>query len=326
MAIKKVRIKPPGYTDIIHPETDKDVVIGYKKASGVRFIVGTSTAGWTLEDCDYLCDGTADQVEIVAALNALPATGGEVVILDGTYSINASIIIPYDNVTIRGNGSATILKRMYNNSSATEGSTAGGVIYVNERDGCKIQDLQIDGNGNIQNHSNNISIRLRYTNNSAITNVISYNNNRGASISVTYSSNSIIASNICYSDTQNASGGIYIAYSSNIIVGNNIVHGLPGNGITLYYADYTLVTGNISNNNDSGIRLSGYSNYNTITGNTCIRGTGLATDYTENQYTINLVTSSNNYNLITNNSCMGKAVTSAGGTGNTLINNKFDAA
>ncbi len=26
MAIKKVRIKPPGYTDIVHPETSADVV------------------------------------------------------------------------------------------------------------------------------------------------------------------------------------------------------------------------------------------------------------------------------------------------------------
>ena len=29
-----------------------------------RFVVGTSTSGWTEKDCDYLCDGTADQVEI----------------------------------------------------------------------------------------------------------------------------------------------------------------------------------------------------------------------------------------------------------------------
>ena len=26
-----------------------------------RFVIGTSTAGWTAADCDYLCDGTADQ-------------------------------------------------------------------------------------------------------------------------------------------------------------------------------------------------------------------------------------------------------------------------
>ena len=44
-----------------------------------RFVVGTSTAGWTEADCDYLCDGTADEVEIKAAISALPSGGGEAV-------------------------------------------------------------------------------------------------------------------------------------------------------------------------------------------------------------------------------------------------------
>ena len=85
-----------------------------------RFVIGTSTAGWTAADCDYLCDGTADQTEINAAITALPATGGEVVILDGTYNITAKINVTKDNVSIRGNGNATILKRMFN-SSVKEG-------------------------------------------------------------------------------------------------------------------------------------------------------------------------------------------------------------
>ena len=39
-----------------------------------RFVIGTSTAGWTAADCDYLCDGVDDNTEIQAALTAL--TGG----------------------------------------------------------------------------------------------------------------------------------------------------------------------------------------------------------------------------------------------------------
>ena len=42
-----------------------------------RFTIGTTQNGWTAEDCDYLCDGTDDQEEIIQALNDLPATGGE---------------------------------------------------------------------------------------------------------------------------------------------------------------------------------------------------------------------------------------------------------
>ena len=49
-----------------------------------RFVVGTSTAGWTQADCDFLCDGTNDDVELQAAIDALPAGGGEIAILGGT--------------------------------------------------------------------------------------------------------------------------------------------------------------------------------------------------------------------------------------------------
>ena len=60
-------------------------------------------------------------------------------------------------------------------------------------------------------------------------------------------------------------------------------------------------------------------------GNTCIRGTGLSTDYTASQHTIQLNGNSNNYNLISNNNCMGKAVTNGGGTGNSVYGNKYDS-
>ena len=196
-------------------------VVAHKKTA--RFVIGTSTAGWTAADCDYLCDGTADQTEINAAITALPATGGEVVILDGTYNITAKINVAKNNVSIRGNGNATILKRMFNSS------VAEGVITLTSRSGCKIANLQVDGN------------KTSYTN--------GYNH------------------------------GIYLSSSSN----------------------------------------------NTVTGNTCIRGTGLTTDYTASQHTIQLSGTGNSYNLIAMNNCMGKAVTNGGGTGNTLVNNKFDA-
>ena len=105
-----------------------------------RFVVGTSTAGWTKKDCDYLCDGTDDQVEIQAAINALPSTGGEVVVLDGTYNIASSIAINKHNITITGNGSSTVLKKMWDS-----GSYAIPVLDAKMSNIC-IKYLQIDGN------------------------------------------------------------------------------------------------------------------------------------------------------------------------------------
>lgn len=69
-----------------------------------RFVVGTSTAGWTQADCDYLCDGTDDQEEINKACNV--SSYGEIVLLTGNYNITAPITIRNGN-TLRGNGVVT---------------------------------------------------------------------------------------------------------------------------------------------------------------------------------------------------------------------------
>ena len=54
---------------------------------------------------DYLCDGTADEVEINAAIAALPENGGEVRLLDGNVSSN--IVLSHDNVILSGQGKNT---------------------------------------------------------------------------------------------------------------------------------------------------------------------------------------------------------------------------
>lgn len=54
-----------------------------------RVTIGTSTAGWTLADCDYLCDGTDDQEELNAAIASVYAKGGgEIAVLGGEYNLS----------------------------------------------------------------------------------------------------------------------------------------------------------------------------------------------------------------------------------------------
>ena len=67
-----------------------------------RLVVGTTRSGWTDADCDYLCNGTDDQVKINAALAALPSSGGCVYILDGTYQITGNINMTKANTELRG--------------------------------------------------------------------------------------------------------------------------------------------------------------------------------------------------------------------------------
>lgn len=100
-----------------------------------RLTVGTSTAGWTTKDCDYLCDGEEDDVEINEAIAALPSSGGEVVLLDGTYYINDTITLNKMDSTLRGNGTSTYLLRMFD----------GGYLINATGYRCIVSDLYVDG-------------------------------------------------------------------------------------------------------------------------------------------------------------------------------------
>lgn len=79
-----------------------------------RLVVGSAADGWTATDCDYLCDGVDDQVELQAAIAALPESGGEIRLLDGSYHLSAQFILDKSDVTIRGTPGATKLFTAYN--------------------------------------------------------------------------------------------------------------------------------------------------------------------------------------------------------------------
>jgi parallel beta-helix repeat protein len=287
---------------LINIGTKADTIKDRKYAS---VVVGTTQSGHTLADCDYLCDGTADQVKINTAIAALPADGGEIIILDGTYNITAKINLNKSNVTISGDGNSTILKRMYNSGSAE------GVITLTSANYCKIKDLQIDGNKATYDSSNNIGIRLISGSNNTVTGNTCNNNNNG--IYLTSSSNNTVTGNSC---NGNAYGIVLTSGSNNTVTGNSC----NGNayGIVLISSSNNTVTGNTCNNNISGIVLISSSNNNTVTGNTCNNNTS---------YGIYLTSSSNN--TVTGNSCNGNAygiyLTSSSNnntvTGNTCNNN-----
>ena len=104
-----------------------------------RVVVGTSTAGWTEDDCDYLCDGTADQTTISQAIAALPEEGGVVYFLDGAYKVGGYLGISKDNVTLLGNHQASILS---NTGSLTMLNVSGDYVTLQ---GLGIQDPRQSG-------------------------------------------------------------------------------------------------------------------------------------------------------------------------------------
>ena len=75
--------------------------------AAATFIVAASDS-LHKERADYVCPGVDDQVVIQAAIDALPTSGGKVVLLDGTYNLSANVTLN-DNVHLSGNGAGTIL-------------------------------------------------------------------------------------------------------------------------------------------------------------------------------------------------------------------------
>lgn len=287
-----------------------------------RFVVGTSMAGWTESDCDYLCDGVDDQVEINAAIQALPETGGEIVILDGTYNITAPIALDKANSTLRGNGAATVLKRMW------DSSTAEGIVNVLGV-GCVITQLQFDGTKTKYASTNNRgiyckNIQITIINNECYNNscgifadsssVISNNRcNNNTSYGIFSSNNNLIVDNMCHN---NDGYGIYSS-TSNVVVGNNCTN---NNIYGIYTGSGCIVSGNNFYGNKSGLYTTGQNVV--VTGNDFSRGNRQSSDYTSSQQTIRLGATTKNC-LVTGNNCMGKAPVDEG-TGNTLVNNKYE--
>lgn len=284
----------PGVTGtlpIAHGGTGATTAAAAKAALGVkdpkrttRFTVGTSTAGWTADRVDYLCDGTADDVEINAAIQALPTTGGEVVILDGTYNLTGPILVNKNNVTLSGNGQSTILKRAFASTSSKP-----GLIYVTSGYNT-IKFLSLDGVKSSYSTSNNNGIYLDSNDSMIIGNTC--NSNAGAGIYINTCSNSTIIGNACKG---NNLYGIFLETSTNItIIGNMCIecpnisihisssshNTITGNtcigtgtsryGIFLIDSAQNTVSGNTCNKHVTGIQLQSNTTYsNTVTGNTC---------------------------------------------------------
>ena len=91
---------------------------------------------------DFVCDGTGDQEEINAAIQALPETGGTVLLMEGTYDIRkvsgelGGIIIDRDRVTLAGQGTSTQLIQAPRQETNVIRIIGSGVGFITIRDLC----------------------------------------------------------------------------------------------------------------------------------------------------------------------------------------------
>jgi hypothetical protein len=139
-------------------------------ASGNGFLVAASNASpETQAHADFLCDGTNDQREIIAAFNALPASGGTVMLSEGTFNVDSEIQRGstgkrfWDNVQLVGQGSATVLANRIDHGGAdayTITVTGTPSNYVSR---VGIYDLRITGQEYLTNTRAQHGIHFGYT-------------------------------------------------------------------------------------------------------------------------------------------------------------------
>lgn len=341
-----------GYVGIDEVTTTLSDMWSDRGAPPTTITVSSSTSKHMLT-ADYYCNGTNDQTVIQQAIDALPSTGGKIVLLEGTYNISGTITI-YNkkNVTLQGLGRNVIF-------SATTSTSALYMIKVRSAIGVNIFDIDIDYTNNTSGDGTAIQL---YTTNHTVIERVKIQNSKGNGIEW-YNSNYTRFSDIsfinvrqCVWDRESnhssifsrividtATNGIVLASSSTLnkicdcivrtatdngiksdaaytMINDNIVYGC-GVGITAN-GNCSTVSGNNARDNDTGISVNG--KMVNVSGNTVLRadGSGNVSSYSSSQYTILMGSSSANC-LVIGNIISGKNYTNNGASTNTFANNKY---
>lgn len=248
----------------------------------------------------------------------MPPKGGGITLLEGSYNISSPVQVNKNNVSIRGNGNGTELKRVWVEEYFD------GVLIV-AASGCTIENLQINGmvkgpyagiylsNYNMSEYVNTKRTIIKgnfLVNNGRGIHTVDNANQNGAG-------SNIISNNICIGNDYGISiTGSCMVVSNNICQNNNI-------GIAIEYSngpinEGNLIIGNDCRENATGILVTRGSNL--IIGNNCGKfWTWPIKGYGATEYTIRVTSEKN---LITSNVCEGKNVVDEG-TDNMITNNKF---
>lgn len=108
-------------------------------------IAASDSLAASISRADYICDGTADDVQIQAAHDALPAVGGSIYLAEGTYNIATKVTFTKP-VYLFGAGWATLVNASPNTPAFQFGN---GTDRLN---GCKVTNFRLVGNTGNNSH------------------------------------------------------------------------------------------------------------------------------------------------------------------------------
>lgn len=243
---KQVKIK------LANPASDTAII-----SVGIEMIAFIGVLDLYVDDVKQIW---GDEIKIQAAIDALPATGGEVHLLDGIYLIANNLVLD-SYQTLRGCGRATCL--------TSEGRitviTATGTDE-SEKQGILITDLSILNTGSALN-----GILWTYVDYSKISNIRVLQFTK-AGIGLVDCDYNILTGNTCSDQDGTVTAGINLETSSNNIISSNIANGNNWYGILIKdNSNGNTISGNSCYENDDDAIEIRTSSYNTVVGNVCQR-------------------------------------------------------
>ena len=265
-------------------------------------VAASDTPNHIKSSADYVCGGVNDHLVIQAALDALPAAGGEVLLLQGTYNIEVGLTLD-SNQTLRGCGANTVLTT--STASLVFLTATGGA--GTEKTGILISDMKIDGA-----ITSSYAIYFTFVDYSFVQNVDVWRTDNAGIYLVTSDFNTLTG-NI---SRVNASYGIGIEACNNNKVNANTIQGNSAEGIFLDSTSAgNSVTANIVKGNYNGIYLGVSSDDNTISANVCedngvgiyIRGDNnvIGNNICKSNDMQGIVVTAGHFNNIVGNTCQG---------------------
>ena len=252
--------------------------------SGFTILVASDDADADLKNAaQYVCDGTADEVQIQAAIDAAIAMGGACVELSaGDFAIDAGITMTGDTVlSFKGQGNSTILNPA---TGVTVFDVTNPDFVAGDKEQYHFSDFFIRANAGI---TGVIGFELTLCHNASIQNVL-FNGIRGTSDMIGIQSdgiNNYDISGCTFLEIENAirlvgsaqdhedlrivnnsfdyqdGTSVYIEGAANtahkILIANNTFEDEEGVGIHLKNASNCVILGNILSQKDTGILLEG---------------------------------------------------------------------
>lgn len=296
--------------------------------SPATFIIGVEGSSNNIKRADYVVPAGSNTAEITInnAIGDLPDSGGKIVLLDGIYVVDNSIVLPSNvhfeistGATIQASIVTTKARTIFTNSDKVLGNkdiniTGGGIIdgsRLNEdpSSSCigiyfKTVSFSSVSGMHIKEHSNK-AIYFYECNNISISNNIIANNDNG--VYLFNVGNSAMVGNVANENgwAINITGGINNTISGNTCDNNK------SKGLEFKDCENSAVTGNTFQNSLGLGIMIGISNNNTFIGNICKKNKG-----------IGIRLDSSNNNIVSGNSCIENGESGASGDSNIQIGSK----